>query len=116
MPPEIAKYLNDVYQACLVLEIFTRGKSFSDYQGDALLRSAVERQFIIIGEALMQAERKEPGLGQSINDLRKIIAFRNVLVHGYAAIQDTTVWGVVENDLAGLKRQAEDLLRQIGPP
>src|ERR1700687_1322723 len=93
MPPEIAKYLNDVYLACLLLETFTQGKSFNNYQGDALLRSAVERQFIIIGEGLMQAERKEPGLRQSITNLRKIIAFRNVLVHGYASIQDATVLG-----------------------
>jgi uncharacterized protein with HEPN domain len=116
MPPEIAKYLNDIYQACLLLEAFTQGKTFNDYQADPQLRSAVERQFIVIGEALMQAERKEPALGQSISDLRKIIAFRNLLVHGYATIQNATVWGVVENDLAILKRQTEDLLKQAGPP
>jgi uncharacterized protein with HEPN domain len=116
MPPEIAKYLNDVPQAYLLLETFTQGKSFNDYQADPQLRSAVERQFIVIGEALMQAERKKPGFGQSITDLRKIVAFRNLLVHGYAGIQNATVWGVVENDLTSLKQQTEDLLKQAGPP
>jgi hypothetical protein len=38
MPPEIAKYLHDVALACQLLEAFTRGKSFPDYQADALLR------------------------------------------------------------------------------
>jgi len=54
MRPEVAKLLQDVDQAATLLEDFTRGKSFADYQSDALLRAGVERQFIIIGEALMQ--------------------------------------------------------------
>ena len=76
MRPEIAKHLHDVRQALMLLEDFTRGKSFADYQADALLRAAVEREFIIIGEALMQASKLEPGLSQSITALPQIIAFR----------------------------------------
>ena len=51
---------------------------------------------------------------QTITGLRQIIGFRNVLVHGYAAIQDATVWGVVENDLARLNKEVADLLAQAG--
>ena len=51
MPPEIAKYFHDVLIACQLLEDFTQGKSFADYQADALLRAGVEREFITIGEA-----------------------------------------------------------------
>jgi len=32
-------------------------------------------------------------------DLARIIAFRNVLIHGYAAVDNRLVWGVVERDL-----------------
>ena len=49
---ESKKYLYDVLQAAKQVEEFCRGKSFTDYEADALLRSAVERQFEIIGEAL----------------------------------------------------------------
>ena len=110
MQPEAAKYLEDVRQACVLLQDFTRAKSFADYLADPMLRAAVEREFIIIGEALFQAGRKDAGLSSHIPVLAQIIGFRNILVHGYAAIQHQTVWGVVENDLAPLKQQVEDLL------
>jgi uncharacterized protein with HEPN domain len=94
----------------LLLQDFTRGKSFDEYQGDALLRAGVEREFIVIGEALLQGAKRDPSLAQAISALRQIVGFRNILVHGYAAIQDRTVWGVVENDLALLKQEVEALL------
>lgn len=53
MPPEIAKYLHDILTACQLLEDFTRGRLFADYAADALLRAGVEREFITIGEALI---------------------------------------------------------------
>lgn len=62
MPRDLRKYLYDIDQACLLLKEFTGGKSFADYSTDAMLRSAVERQFEIIGEALGQALRTEPTL------------------------------------------------------
>jgi uncharacterized protein with HEPN domain len=107
-------YLVHVRQACALLDEFMRDKSFADYQADALLRSAVERQFIIIGEALTQA--KDPALDQAITELRQIVAFRNILVHGYAVVQNRTVWDAIHDDLPLLKQQVEDFLSQVGPP
>jgi uncharacterized protein with HEPN domain len=116
MPPEIAKYLHDVLIACQLLDDFTRGKSFAEYQADALLRAGVEREFITIGEALMQAEKLDADAVQPVTSLRQIIGFRNVLVHGYAVVRHPTVWGVVENDLPLLKQQVAGLLTQVGTP
>lgn len=45
-------YLWDVREAAGAILEFIAGKTFEDYAGDRLLRSAVERQFEIIGEAL----------------------------------------------------------------
>ena len=116
MQPNTAKYLHDAHQACLLLEEFTLGKSFADYSADALLRSGVERQFTIVGEALLQAEKTEPSLAQAVSALRKIIGFRNVLVHGYGAVDHQTVWSILENDLALLKQQLAALLLATFPP
>jgi uncharacterized protein with HEPN domain len=116
MRPEVAKFLADVDQAAALLEDFTRGKSFADYQADALLRAGVERQFIIIGEALMQASKLESTLPQFIPALPQIVAFRNVLVHGYAVVQHRTVWGIVENEVGRLRQQVQSLLSSANVP
>lgn len=59
-----------------------------------MLRSAVERQFQIIGEALNRLSKVDPGTADRVPDLARIVAFRNVLVHGYAQIDDALVWEV----------------------
>ncbi len=112
MPRDLRKYLYDIDQACLLLKEFTGGKSFADYSTDAMLRSAVERQFEIIGEALGQALRTEPTLELKISHCARIIAFRNRLFHGYAAVSDELVWGVVQTHLDRLHREVSELMRR----
>ena len=51
------------------------GKTSDDYGGDALLQSAVERQFVTIGEALAQLARLDAALSRRIPDLARIVAF-----------------------------------------
>ncbi len=54
MQPEIKKHLFDISQAVANLEAFMRDKNRSDYLNDLLLQSAVERQFLIVGEAMVR--------------------------------------------------------------
>lgn len=75
-----------------------------------LLRSAVERKLMIVGEALNQMLRLEPDLEHQIPDARQIIDFRNILVHGYYAIEHETVWGILQKDLPVLTQQIQELL------
>jgi uncharacterized protein with HEPN domain len=89
LPLEIRKYVYDIQQACELLSEFTAGKTLDDYTANAMLRSAVERQFEIIGEALNQMLRRDPALTPRISDHQWIIAFRNRLIHGYADIDLT---------------------------
>jgi uncharacterized protein with HEPN domain len=75
-------------------------------------RAAVERQFEIIGEAFAGLRRVDPALAAAIPDLPRIVAFRNVLIHGYATVDDRLVWGVVERDLPGLLATLARLLAE----
>jgi uncharacterized protein with HEPN domain len=55
-------------------------------------------------------------LCSSIPDLARIIAFRNVLIHGYAGVDDRLVWGVIECDLDILRSPLSGLLDSGGDP
>lgn len=59
-PRDIRKHLFDIFEACELLRRFTEGKSLAEYAADPLLRSTVERQFEIVGEALKHAANR-PG-------------------------------------------------------
>lgn len=107
---EAKKYLFDLQQAAVLLTEFTAGKTFADYSGDAMLRAAVEREFEIMGEALAQLARLDDEIAGQITDYRRIIAFRNILIHGYADVDDRLVWDVVETKLDLLRREVDALL------
>ena len=115
-PPDVRKYLFDIQQACELLQQFTAGQTFDDYKANAMLRSAVERQFEIVGEALNRALRVAPALTAEISDHQRIIAFRNRLIHGYAAVADDVVWGVLEKNLPTLAAQVRNLLGEEPQP
>jgi len=112
---EVLKYLYEMQQACLLLASFLEGKSFEDYESDAMLRSATERQLIILGEALSRLGKVEPSILSSITGFRQIIAFRNILVHGYAMVRNEVVWGILESDLPTLTSEVSSLLRDNAP-
>ena len=89
---------------------FVAGTGFDDYTGNAMLRAAVEREFEIIGEALARLARLDEDLVSGISDYRRIIAFRNILIHGYAEIDDRLVWDIVESKLPILRREVAALI------
>lgn len=103
MPLDAKAYLADKLAAADRIATFTNGKSYDDYLKDDLLRSGVERQFEIVGEALRKLAELDADLAARIPEHRRIIAFRNVLVHGYASVDHWLVWGIVEHKLPGLR-------------
>jgi uncharacterized protein with HEPN domain len=108
---EAKKYLFDIQRAASLLTEFTAGKGFDAYQNNAMLRAAVEREFEIIGEALAQLAKLDASVAARITDHRRIISFRNILIHGYADVDDRLVWDIVESKLPVLRYEVEALLK-----
>jgi uncharacterized protein with HEPN domain len=111
MQLEAKKYLFDVQSALARIVEFTAGRRFADYHSNAMLRAAVERQFEIIGEALAQLGRLDEKVFSGISESRRIVAFRNLLIHGYADVDDRIVWDVIEFKVPVLQHEVEALLR-----
>jgi uncharacterized protein with HEPN domain len=80
------------------------------FSSNAMVQSAVERQFEIIGEALNQLSKIAPDITAKIPDCGQIIAFRNILIHGYAVLDKSIVWKVIEEDLPLLEKTVQQLL------
>lgn len=110
MQLEAKKLLEDIRQACEEILAFTEGKTFQNYKQDRLLKSGVERQFEIIGEALNRLNKTAPDVANQVSHNKRIISFRNILIHGYDVVEDTVVWDVVAKDLPLLYSQMVTLL------
>src|SRR5579862_5469889 len=110
MQLEARKYLYDIQQAARRLEQFTEGRALDTYVADAMLRADVERQGEIIGEALARLRKLAPEVCGAVTDAGRIIAFRNILIHGYADVDDRLVWNIVETKLPLLIREVADLI------
>ena len=77
-----------------------------------MLQSAVERQAEIVGEALKQAVDLDPTLAVHLHDIRRIIAFRNRLAHGYADIAPEIVWRIASRDVPKLQEQVRAIMSE----
>jgi uncharacterized protein with HEPN domain len=59
--------------------------------------------------------RTDPETAARIGDHLQIIAFRNLLIHGYDLVDDAQVWGVIVQDLPRLEQQIIQLLGEAPP-
>ena len=69
---EARKYLFDIERAAGLVAQLTAGREFADYEQEDMLRSAVERQFEVIGEALAQLSKLDSVLASRITGYRRI--------------------------------------------
>ena len=110
--PETRLFLTYIRDAEDLIEEFVGARAFSEYERDTMLRSAVERQFIIIGESVNMLSRAEPEAVSRITDYPVIISFRNTLVHEFFKVNHSTVWSIVKNHLPTLRAEVAQLIQQ----
>ena|SRR5438105_14135208 len=106
------KLLLDVREAGESILQHTAGRSLAEYAADRFFRRAVEREFEIIGEALNRLERLDPATAGQISELRRVVDFRNRIIHGYDTVDDTVVWGIIEKHLPILVQEVIKLLEE----
>lgn len=113
MRPKSPRLLDDIRKASDFITQLTVGLSSDDYEQNELVRSAVERKFTIIGEALMRLQSDDPTTVARISQFQKIIGFRHRLAHGYnEEIDNAEVWRIVHTSLPVLQAEVIALLAQ----
>ncbi len=112
MNERIEKSLYDILTAIEDIdEYLGQGpKLFADFNGNKMLRQAVERNIGIIGEATNRILKVDPDF--PITAARKIVDTRNYVIHGYDILTADIVWGIVIKHLPILKVEIERMLAQ----
>lgn len=110
MQPKTPKLLEDIRDAAAFILDAVRGKTIDDYRRERILRQAIERNFEIIGEAMKRLAQGDAEAAARIGEHRQIIAFRNVLIHGYDLVDHRLVWSTIENQVPALLRDVAALL------
>ena len=114
MQRDARAYLQDVAEACAAILSVLSGVEFDEYLATRFLRSAVEREFTIIGEAAVRLSRLDPALFARITNGRRIVDFRNQLTHEYQRVDDRIVWLIARDDVPVLRAECEMLLAEVG--
>ncbi len=113
MPRSVLAYLADIIEACDTIDLALHNLDLAGYESDPIVRSAVERQFITIGEAANSLSRLDSGLAQRISHVSMIVGFRNQLTHDYPSIDDEIVWGIAAHEVPVLRSECAALLEGL---
>ncbi|MBP9152733.1 MAG: DUF86 domain-containing protein [Flavobacteriales bacterium] len=107
----IPKLLMDIESIIDELEkiVHHHNRDFNDFSASFISVRAVERDLMIIGEAVSQIRKLDKELPISSAD--QIIGLRNLIVHAYDSIDPAALWRILIKDLPVLKEEVKTLKR-----
>lgn len=111
LPKIILKYLLDIETVISELEriVELHEMDYFKFSKDFISIRAVERDLMIVGEAINNIMKQDPNI--KISSTKHIIGMRNMIVHAYDSIDTTTLWKIVIKDIPILKREIEEIKR-----
>ena len=109
MPRDERAHLADIIDACDAITVAVHDLDLEAYETNRLVRSSVEREFIIIGEAIAALARNFPSAFGLITPARRIVDFRNQLTHAYRTVDNALVWAIIDHDVPLLRRESRSL-------
>lgn len=110
-----AALLWDLIASIDAIEGFIDGVTLDTYRADRLLRAAVERHLITIGEVFARLD-PDSGLQARLDaPADQVVGMRNILVHGYAHIDDAVIYRTASRELRRLRDSAAAELAALDP-
>ena len=105
--------LRDMKNAAeLAIKFTANVKDELEFDEDALIRSAVERQIEIFCEAATKIGNKYPEFTQNHNEIEweEIYGMRIILAHIYHRVESPTIWRVLKNYFPEIITQLDRLI------
>jgi len=108
-PRDVRVFLLDALTAAASIVAIRHEVGPERLRADAIVRAAIERHLITIGEALHRADGIDASVASGVSHLPAIVGLRNRLVHGYFAIEWSRVVALVEGEIDTLITELRQL-------
>jgi len=104
-------FLEHILESIRNVEIFSKNLSKGNFIKSRLKQSAIIRELEIIGEAVANLSNdfrdKYPNVMW-----KKIVGFRDKMIHNYFGVNLERVWNVIEYELPKLKKDVQEVLEK----
>jgi uncharacterized protein with HEPN domain len=109
---DLRLFLTDMLEVIEKIQRYTAGQTFEQFEENDILVDAVVRNLEVIGEAAKyiptEWRKRYPAI-----DWRRVVGFRNIVIHSYFAVDVEVVWTIATQQLDELKQVLTQMLREI---
>jgi uncharacterized protein with HEPN domain len=103
MEVDTGNLIEQVLQCIEFIELYTGGKSVSEFYGSVLLQDAVIRRIEVIAEAVKNIPHEIKDKSPAV-PWKKIAAMREMLIDEYSGVNLKLTWEAVVKDMPELKK------------
>jgi uncharacterized protein with HEPN domain len=101
-------YVADMREFCARVAEYTDGLSREEFENTRLVYDATLRNLELIAEAARHVPEEVREKAPDV-PWRRVVAVRNILIHGYLGIDNDIIWDIVQNEIGKLLRALEKL-------
>jgi uncharacterized protein with HEPN domain len=113
MDSYVRDLLSDIVRSIDEIHEFSNGLTVEDfklYLSNKMMRRAIERDLIIIGEAMHDIVKVEHTRVMRIKNSRRVIELRNDVVHSYDDLANEKIWQFIWTELPYLRKEVSHIL------
>ena len=108
MSREWRHYVADMRKFCAPVAEYNDGLTREEFEKTRLVYDATLRNLELIGEAARNVPDEVRAKAPDV-PWRRVVAVRNILIHGYLGIDNDIIWDIVQNEIGKLQLALEKL-------
>ena len=113
MDSYVRDLLSDIVRSIDEINEFSAGltiEDFKQYLSNKMMRRAIERDLIIIGEAMHDIVKVDHTRVMRIKNSKRVIELRNDVVHSYDDLANEKIWQFIWTELPYLRKEVSHIL------
>ena len=105
--------LDGIARALTEIALAIAGHTIESYERAFNLPESVNWRLTVAGEAANLLLSAQPGLENQIPELKRLIAVRHRIVHGYSSVDNDQVWAIVTSYTPGLAGRLRTFMDEL---